>query len=249
MFDQSQLRPTPFDLRWQMFGIPVRVHPFFWVVILLLGPQSPGAAVLWVIAAFVSILVHEFGHALTAKAYGSSTEILLYSFGGLAFHHLPSSWVGPRLIVLLAGPFAGFLLAALIWGGATVVFGPADGTLIDFLAGNWITFGNPDGNRFELFIELMLRINIWWGLLNLLPVNPLDGGQITRIYLAWQFPSKGDLWASQLSILVAVGVVALALIKQDWYLAILFGLLAFNEFQRLQAIRQRMREPRWDRWD
>jgi membrane-associated protease RseP (regulator of RpoE activity) len=249
MFDQSQMQPTPFDLRWQMFGIPVRVHPFFWLVILLLGPKSPGAAILWVFAAFISILVHEFGHALTAKAYGSSTEILLYSFGGLAFHHLPSAWVGPRIIVLLAGPGAGFLLAALIWIGASTMLGPPDHTFLEFLTGHWISFGDEQGTRLEIFIELMLRINIWWGILNLLPVNPLDGGQIARTYLTWIFPTKGDFWAGQLSIATAIGVVVFALVLQDWYLALLFGLLAFNEFQRLQAVRQRMQEPRWDRWD
>ena len=249
MFDQSQRQPTPLDLRWQMFGIPVRVHPFFWLVIILLGPKSPGAILLWVVAAFISILVHELGHALTAKAYGSSTEILLYSFGGLAFHHLPSGWVGPRIVVLLAGPGAGFLLAALIWIGATLILGPPDHSFLEFMTGQWISFGEQRGGGLDTFIELMLRINIWWGILNLLPVNPLDGGQIARTYLGWQFPTKGDYWAAQLSILASIAVIAFAVFIQDWYLALLFGLLAFNEFQRLQGVRQRMREPRWDRWD
>jgi stage IV sporulation protein FB len=252
MFDQSQMQPTPFDLRWQMFGIPVRVHPFFWLVTLLLGgSHRPLDALIWVFAVFISILVHELGHALTAKSYGSSTEILLYSFGGLAFHHLPSSWVGARIVVLFAGPGAGFLLAAVVWGVGTIACGDPTGTLWDLMRGDPLVFLNRDALRLSLFLDDMLWINIWWGLMNLLPAYPLDGGQICRTFLTSRFPTKGEIWASQLSIVTALGVVAFALTREEprWYLAALFGLLAFDEIQRFRSIQQRSREPRLDRWD
>ena len=61
------------DLNFQLFGIPVRVHPLFWLIAVLLGisgdPQ-PAEILLWVVAVFVSILVHELGHALTMRAFG-----------------------------------------------------------------------------------------------------------------------------------------------------------------------------------
>ncbi len=250
LFDQQQLQPTALDLRWQMFGIPVRVHPFFWLVMLLMGPRQPQEAILWVIAAFISILVHEMGHALSARAYGSSAEILLYGFGGLAFHHLPSAWVGPRILVLFAGPGAGFLLAAVVWGGAAVFIGDADGNLFHVLQGYRIAFGAQPDSGMNLFIWFLLWINIWWGLMNLLPVFPLDGGQIMRTFLSSRFPNKGEFWSLQLSIGAAVAVVAWALFAHRWYLAVLFGLLAFDEIRRYQMMRhQQQYERQRDRWD
>jgi membrane-associated protease RseP (regulator of RpoE activity) len=250
LFDQQQMQPTPFDLRWQMFGIPVRVHPVFWLVMFLLGPHRPEQAVLWVIAGFISILVHEMGHALSAKAYGSSAEILLYGFGGLAFHHLPSSWVGPRIAVLFAGPGAGFVLAGLAFGVGLIFCGEPTVGVLEFFQGNPFVFVNREAIGLSRFLGYMLWINIWWGLMNLLPVFPLDGGQITRIFLTWRFPGKGESWARQLSIGAAVCVVAFAIYIQDWYLAVLFGLLAFDEIQRYQMMRhQQQYERQWDRWE
>jgi stage IV sporulation protein FB len=59
--------PTQADLHFRLFGIPVRVHPFFWVATLFLGmagkTADPVNTLIWVAVVFVSILVHEFGHA------------------------------------------------------------------------------------------------------------------------------------------------------------------------------------------
>ena len=78
---------TAWDLRWQMFGIPVRVHPMFWLAGLLMGQQSlkQGAEYLlaWVACFFISILIHELGHVVMGMIYGTSGQIVLYAFGGL----------------------------------------------------------------------------------------------------------------------------------------------------------------------
>ena len=57
---------TPYDLNFSLLGIPVRIHPFFWLAGLLLGPRQggPPAILLWIAAVFLAILVHELGHAL-----------------------------------------------------------------------------------------------------------------------------------------------------------------------------------------
>ena len=62
---------TPYDLRFRLLGIPVRIHPMFWLIMALLGWENRnlGAVLLWVACALVSILVHEFGHGLMSKAY------------------------------------------------------------------------------------------------------------------------------------------------------------------------------------
>ena len=73
------INPTPFDIRLVAFRIPIRVHPSFWLGSLIFGQSlgSPELIFLWVICSFVSILIHELGHALTAEAYGWPTEIVL----------------------------------------------------------------------------------------------------------------------------------------------------------------------------
>ena len=68
--DMLGLDPTPFDVRLVAFRIPIRVHPSFWVVSVLLSwnPDHLDLVFLWMICLFVSILVHELGHALVAEA-------------------------------------------------------------------------------------------------------------------------------------------------------------------------------------
>ena len=81
--------PTQADLHFRLFGFPVRVHPFFWVVSLLLGMGGRDRPIrsnvlIWVAVVFVSILVHELGHAFMQRYYGGHPWITLYGFGGLA---------------------------------------------------------------------------------------------------------------------------------------------------------------------
>jgi stage IV sporulation protein FB len=70
--------PTRFDLRFSILGFPVRVHPLFWVIALLLGSGSGNLfyMLLWVIGVFISILIHELGHALAFRRYGQEAEII-----------------------------------------------------------------------------------------------------------------------------------------------------------------------------
>jgi hypothetical protein len=108
--------PTPFDVRLQAFRIPIRVHPSFWIAgaALSWNPDHLDFVFLWVMCLFVSILVHEMGHALMAEAFCWESEIVLYWGGGLAMsqrYHNRTPW--REIAVSLAGPFAGFGLFAL----------------------------------------------------------------------------------------------------------------------------------------
>jgi len=109
MADERPRSPLALDFR--LGPIPVRVEPSFWFVSLLFG-LSGGfdvSALTWVAVVFVSILVHELGHALAALAQGASASIFLYSFGGLTVpaREKPLSRLGD-IAMSLAGPFAGF---------------------------------------------------------------------------------------------------------------------------------------------
>jgi hypothetical protein len=77
--------PTRFDLRFSIAGIPVRVHPLFWVIALLFASGSNNLLNIatWIIGIFISILVHELGHALAFRRYGQDSYIVLHFAGGL----------------------------------------------------------------------------------------------------------------------------------------------------------------------
>lgn len=243
-------QPTPFDLRWRMFGIDVRVHPFFWLTGILLGWsswQSPSpilSLLLWLLCVFVSILVHEMGHVLMGRLFGSKGHILLYSFGGLAIgaNNLRERW--QRVLVLFAGPLAGFLFLGIVFGAALFLSSRQNGMEI--------TFSQP---IVQDVYEMLVWINLGWGILNLLPIFPLDGGQISREVFEGIIGPRGTIISLTLSVAVA-GLLALHAVLAAYgrplfhylprgvYMAIFFGLLALSSVQLLQQEQNRMRE-RW----
>src|SRR4051794_4982523 len=122
---------TRYDVRFTLAGIPVRVHPLFWLMGIIFGIGTGNLILLliWVAVVFVSILIHEMGHAFTMRHYGVSPEVILYLGGGLAVPRSEQSgrrWgrfelrTGEQILVSLAGPGAGFLLAALVMIGVVV---------------------------------------------------------------------------------------------------------------------------------
>jgi Zn-dependent protease len=229
----GNVTPTPFDLNFSLFGIPVRIHPFFWLVAILTGwnPYLPKLIVIWVACFFVSILVHEMGHALTAKYYGWGPHVVLYSFGGYAA--FTPTWgysTGRSIFVTFAGPGAGFILYAVV-------------RAIEFALVHQRVELSPYA---EVALTNLKNINLWWGLVNLLPVFPLDGGQICRTALMHWRPSDGFEIALKLSLVTAC---AMALFCYQYgrthenfpfdplFTALLFGALAFENLQMLQRPR------------
>jgi membrane-associated protease RseP (regulator of RpoE activity) len=239
---------TPYDLNFRLLGFPVRVHPLFWLAALVMGWNAGYGTnvhrLLWVGCVFVSILVHEFGHGLAARAFGARPEIVLHMLGGLCVYtgaDRQSLW--KRLAVLIAGPGAGFVLfAAILLAGHAL----AGLTLRDDLG----LLGLDDEARFiavhkmgrnvnqMVIIEFLVFINLIWGLVNLLPVWPLDGGQMTEAVLTAVNPREGLRRALIVSIVVGAGIAAYSFLQRDQFRAIFFGLLAANSLMTLQSLRQ-----------
>ncbi len=240
---------TQFDLQFTLLGIPIRVHPFFWLVGIVLGARSPGARELlsWVVALFVSILFHELGHALVMRAYGFRPWITLYGMGGLASYN-PSEGSGSKgtqpvgqILIAFAGPGAGFLLAAIVVAGI-------------ILSGHQIQFqlGGPMGLQIGMgligseiltgLIFQILFISTIWGMVNLLPIYPLDGGQIAREILTAVDPSKGIQQSLILSMIAAAAMALLGLVRMgEPFIALMFGYLAYTSYATLQAYGQNRR--------
>ena len=225
------VRPTRFDLAFSLFGIPVRVLPWHWLMSVLMGwdfmhdPENgPVLLIIWVAIVFVSILVHEMGHALAANLFGYPPHILLYQFGGLTlFEPYRGYSTGKAIAITLAGPAAGFLL-----GMAVLVASFAVG----------IGFGwKLSGDVATAALGMALFINFFWTILNLMPVMPLDGGQVCREVCLALSPRSGMTVALWISIVVAVLIGGGALLLQDTFLGIMFLLLAAQNFQEYQARR------------
>ena len=243
---------TNYDLHFRVFGIPVRVHPFFWLIALLSGARegvSPKQTFIWMGALFVSILVHELGHAAAILFYGYRPWVTLHWLGGLASHDRGdsesyysyddrSSRPSTQIIISLAGPVAGFLFAALIIGA-----------LFAFGAGARFDVGGPYLFRWDLLditspylaylLDSLIFVNVFWGLINLLPVYPLDGGQISRELFLAANPGRGIERSLQLSMAAGIAMALYALLRfhQPFFVVLLFGFLAFGSYQALTAYR------------
>jgi Zn-dependent protease len=237
---------TRYDLWFRLFGFSVRIHPLFWVGAALFGAWTVDLGALylliWVGSVFVSILVHELGHAVAFRWLGGvRSYIVLYIFGGLAVPQGDVDGRWRRILVALAGPFAGFALCAAVYYSNVYLY-------------PWAAQGRP---LFALFLFLV-SINLFWNVINLLPVFPLDGGRVSMEVCAAVWRRRGARVALEISIAVA-GLVALYSLAcvlergQDggfltgnlpgWvprgtlWTALLFGILAYQSYQLLQQLR------------
>lgn len=217
--------PTPFDVRLVAFRIPIRVHPSFWVVGVLLGwkPEHLDFVFLWVMCLFASILVHELGHALVAEALGWPSEIVLYWGGGLAMSQRYSRRTPWREIaVALAGPFAGFGLFALTLAVSY------------FLNHNGLLF-HP--YRLEV-VRILVWINLYWGLVNLLPVLPLDGGHVCQSTLELLRVRDPYQLTCQIGVLVSGAMAAWLLSIDSRFAGIMFAMFCLQNITALQQPRR-----------
>ncbi|MDO5554682.1 MAG: site-2 protease family protein [Planctomycetia bacterium] len=245
--------------RFRLMGVPVSVHPLFWLVGLFFSPfycQTGNtrdlliAMTAWMAAWFAAVLTHELGHALTIrKLCGSRPWITLFGFGGVTQYYDADYRSGPSTLRLIltsfAGPAAGFLVAGLILliyalcgSGINVLmqsFGPVPVPIILPL---WVSEGLfNDGPllllALNVFVFSMIWTSLFWGLLNLLPILPLDGGNIAMAILSALDPRSGRYWTHLLSALSA-GLIAFILVRQGWFIAaVLFAFLAVDNLRKL----------------
>ena len=250
---------TQADINFPLLGVQVRVSPFFWLAGLVLGYRSaeawadtlelnqPQLIVLFVIAMFFSIVIHEFGHALAFRKYGIGSHIVLYHFGGLAVPDgaYPGVSLGrsldsrAQIFVSAAGPAAQLvgavcMIAILKAGGFAVPFSmpflPIDNSLNAFLAsGVQVEPASP-----SILVRLFLFVSVYWAILNLAPLYPLDGGQIARELFVMKDPRSGIVNSLKLSIGTGVALAVYGLTQQSTLMMIMFGMLAFSSYQTLQ---------------
>lgn len=258
---------TPYDLKFNLLGFPCRVHPAFFVLPVLFSqsfilpnfPINTGVGVLVAAAVFfISVLVHELGHTLAFRYYGIQSHIVLYWMGGLA---IPGggmgSWTGGRtrslkpneqIIVSLAGPVAGLLLAIFFVVALFLLTGPLPLMWYGPFPLPNISSFDPTGTSLApplvTFIWGSIFINVILNLFNLLPVFPLDGGQIARQLFVKFDPWGGVRKSIILSMCVAVFIALYALQNSNGkFMAFFFGYMAYSNYQSMMQAGGGNRRP------
>ncbi len=203
-------------------GIPVAVSGWYLLLLVFLssGMGSMAHSLVVAFAVTLSLLVHEFGHALVARRFRLEPSVVLWGFGGLT-QHLPARDPKREALILSAGPGAGLLLGVVAWGAARFAFTPAQ---------------LEEHELFRFLLGALVWINFAWTALNLIPLWPLDGGQLFRLG-AHKFlkpPRRADRLTHGLGVAIAVGGALYGLGTQDLWIVFLAAMMGWSNLQRLR---------------
>jgi len=182
-----------------VFGVPVRFHFTFWLLVIWMivlaagGKQSPVGAALFVLGLLLSVLLHEAGHAAMARRYGIRTqEIVMLPIGGLArLERQPRA--GEEFWVAFAGPLVNFLLGLVLLGAA-------------WWTGGGVSVGHWQEAEDTNIVSRLAVANLVLALFNLLPAFPMDGGRVLRSLLAER---RSYEEATRLTARIGTGIAAL----------------------------------------
>lgn len=176
-------------------GVPLYLHWSVLVLVLLVMSGGGGLEriILVLIALILGIVLHELGHALAARAYGATgITITLWAFGGLCESRRAASRIGRELVIVAAGP----AVSLALWLGCSFAF-------------DWLRAAHPswvlEGGRLNLLGHALLvgaAVNMSLFIFNMLPIFPMDGGQLV-FYSAYGLTGSERL-ARQLSLVLAV---------------------------------------------
>ncbi len=191
--------------------IPISIHPLFWLVAAIIGlmnGRSVFGMLIWIGIIFVSVLVHEFGHALTAVCFRQKAQIRLVALGGLTTYEGPKLKFWKQFIIVFNGPLAGIGLAVLAAALLQMSWGPLG----------------------KGILTLFMVANLFWSVVNLLPVLPLDGGQLLRIALEGFFGIKGFRASLLIGAIIAALVSLAFFVIQQFLIGAFLFLFAFQSF-------------------
>lgn len=193
--------------------IPIAIHPFFWLFAALIGWMNSGTIIgslIWVAIIFISVLIHEFGHALTARAFKQEAKIQLVALGGLTSYEGPKLKFWQQFIIVFNGPLFGFFL---------------------FLAASYaLRFDWTQSPVIFAILKMTQLANLFWTVVNLLPVLPLDGGQLLRIALEAAFGLKGYKAALLAGAILSSAIACYFFLIQGFLIGAFFFLFAFQSF-------------------
>lgn len=221
-------------LRWRLLGISFCIEWSFWImnalwayIIYTYVPGIRGVGLvayvlIWVLCTLVSVMVHELGHVVTARIFGQPGNITLTGLGGQAVGEFGALAVWQRILVICAGPGAGFLLAvALIFFDAQTTNWNLLMDMLDVPALKVRWFGvdliDPllrmgGSEHYALAINILLMINLFVNVINLFPIIPMDGGMLLKEFCCLIAPRSGTRIAFGLSFVLAGAITLFFLV-------------------------------------
>ncbi|MDB4992801.1 MAG: hypothetical protein JWM74_233 [Myxococcaceae bacterium] len=198
--------------------IPISIHVSFFIMTLLLGSSMPTSDLriwmLWIPIVLLSVLLHELGHALMGKAFGLTPRIDLHGMGGTTSWEHKDVSAPKKILISLAGPLVGIILGMALKLG--VVYGQIE---LPPMA--------------DVAVSMIVTVNVGWGILNLLPILPLDGGNVMAQVFAIVTGGRGQRAAHVVSIVIAVAGGGFALLSGSWWPAMLAAMFAYQNFRAL----------------
>ena len=201
--------------------MPVVVRSSFILVAVLIGFLGRlgdiTRTITWILIVFISILIHELGHAFAARRFSAQVAIEVNGLGGLTRWTVDQALLTPgrRAFIAAAGSAVGIVFGGAVWALASV-FAP-----------------------FEPFVAFVLNsiiyVNLFWGLLNWLPIRPLDGGHLLESLLQKVAPERGEAIAAVIFTATAAAALAVAIWQGFIFITVLAGWMLLNEFTRATA--------------
>jgi Zn-dependent protease len=211
----------------RLFGTDIYCDLSFFLLIALYfwTSQSAAAAALFSGAVLLSVLVHEFGHVLAVRRLLHAPSIVvLWMLGGLTIYR-GAPRPGQQAAISLLGPAFSFALGGLSYAAARLLL-PAPLHLLS----------RPEGPALDVFLWVMVWINLVWTLANLLPALPLDGGQALRAGLrAALGRPRADRLMRLVSLATAAAVIGAAVHFGLFFAAFLGAMLVLENLKRPDA--------------
>ncbi|MCH9811512.1 site-2 protease family protein [bacterium] len=207
-----------------MRKIPVKIAPSFFVMAALLGflnSYSLIGTIIWMFVIFISVLFHEYGHATFATLFGQRAQIQLFAFGGLTLPQGKKLKGWQEFLVIAMGPGFGFLL----YFAASLI--PL----------SWFAGMGAVGGYLSYTVVVTRFINLFWTVINLIPILPLDGGHLLRVVLSGFIGHKAWKVSFVISFVLALaGCLFFFAIKQ-YFIGIVFLLFTFQSAETLRQFR------------
>ena len=175
-------------LRFSLSDIPVGVHFSFLIVALFGGFTVPLEIAMWLIAAFAAVLLHEAGHAFTARHFGAvPVRITLFAMGGVTVYPANEDLTaGRRFLIAAAGSTVG-----IVTGGLLLLATQTDVVV-------------PGTRLLDVLVLSYIWASLGWGILNWIPIRPLDGGAMLTSLLEIVSPRRGVVIARYASLVVGL---------------------------------------------
>lgn len=203
-----------------MTKIPIKIHPLFWLLALFIGWMSTFTlfgTITSVAIIFISVLFHEYGHALTALCFHQKVRIELAVFGGFTYREGHKLKLWEEFLVVFNGPLAGLFLGFVSW-----IF---------------LKYLTPTQPSLLFILQFTAYANFFWTIINLVPLLPLDGGHLLSIILEAIFGFRGIKMAIIIGLVIGISLSIFFFIIGAFLLGALFLILTFESFRSFRYYR------------